>query len=253
MEEKRKIIKQNLDILHGRIKAACLRVGREPESVKLVASTKYVDTDVTRILLENGLTEFGENRLQDTEDKLVVMGDDNITWHMFGHLQRNKVKKALKLFKLIHSVESLRLATEINKEAIKLEKPARILIEFNVSGEDAKYGLPASEALPFLKELSVMEGLKVEGLMTMAPMIDDLEVCRPVFKGLKELSDKINDANIENIEMKYLSMGMTLDFEAAIEEGSNLIRVGTAIYKGIDMDFRYNLTDPAKRSSYSVH
>jgi len=253
MEEKRKIIKQNLDILHGRIKAACSRVGREPESVKLVASTKYVDTDVTRILLENGLTEFGENRLQDTEDKLVVMGDDNITWHMFGHLQRNKVKKALKLFKLIHSVESLRLATEINKEAVKLEKPARILIEFNVSGEDAKYGLPATEALPFLKELSVMEGLKVEGLMTMAPMIDDLEVCRPVFKGLKELSDKINDANIENIEMKYLSMGMTLDFEAAIEEGSNLIRVGTAIYKGIDMDFRYNLTDPEKRSSYSVH
>lgn len=252
-EDKQKIIKQNLEELYGRMKAASLRAGRDPESVKLVASTKYVDTEVTKILLDCGIKEFGENRLQDTEDKLEVLGDEHITWHMFGHLQRNKVKKALKLFELIHSVESLRLAKEINKEAIKLEKRAKILIEFNVSGEEAKYGLKPDEAIPFLKEISVMEGLQVEGLMTMAPMVADHEICRPVFKGLRELRDKINDSNIENVNMNYLSMGMTLDFEAAIEEGSNLIRVGTAIYKGIDMDFRYNLTDPTTRSSYSVH
>lgn len=235
------------------MKDACLRAERAPDSVKLVASTKYVDTDVTTILLENGIKEFGENRLQDTEDKIKVMGDENITWHMFGHLQRNKVKKALNLFELIHSVESMRLAKEINKEALKKEERAKILVEFNVSGEEAKYGLNPDEAIPFMKELSVMEGLQVEGLMTMAPMVEDQTICRPVFKGLREIRDKINDANIDNIQMNYLSMGMTLDFETAIEEGSNLIRVGTAIYKGIDMDFRYNLTDPTTRSSYSVH
>ncbi len=253
MEDKRDIIKQNLDLLYKRIKDACLRAEREPESVKLVASTKYVDVEVTKILMENGLIEFGENRLQDAEDKIEHIGDSSIVWHMFGHLQRNKVKKALKIFELIHSVETLRLAKEINKEAVKLEKRAKILVEINVSGEEAKYGLTPNDAIPFMKELNSMEGLQVEGLMTMAPMVDDHEVCRPVFKGLREMRDRINDLNLDNINMNCLSMGMTLDFEAAIEEGSNLIRVGTAIYKGIDMDFRYNLTDPTKRTEYSVH
>lgn len=252
MENEEGLIKQNLADLHKRIDAACSRVGREPESVKLVVSTKYVDTAITRILLENGLHEFGENRLQDAEEKIGQLNDDSISWHMFGHLQRNKVKKALKIFDLIHSVDSLRLAKEINKESVKLERRTRILIEINVSGEDAKYGIPPVEALPFLKELDTMEGLQVEGLMTMAPMVDDQEVCRPVFKGLRELRDKIAESGLKNVTMDCLSMGMTLDFEAAIEEGSNLVRVGTAIFKGIDMDFRYALTDPSKRTSYGV-
>ena len=252
MQKKREIIKQNLDNLYKRINDACLRSGRNSDSVKLVVSTKYVDTLVTKILLENGLKEFGENRLQDAEEKIKHIDDDSISWHMFGHLQRNKVKKAIKIFDLIHSVESLRLAKEINKESIKLGKRTRILVEVNVSGEEAKYGLSPNEVIPFMNELNAMEGLQVEGLMTMAPMVDDQEICRPFFKGLREMRDKINESGLENIKMNYLSMGMTLDFEAAIEEGSNLIRVGTAIYKGIDMDFRYNLTDPQKRSEYSV-
>ena len=252
MEKKREIIKQNLDKLYKRMDDACLRVGRDPKSVKLVVSTKYVDTCVTGILLENGLVEFGENRVQDAEEKIKTLDDGSITWHMFGHLQRNKVKKALKIFDLIHSVESLRLAKEINKEAVKLEKRAKILVEVNVSGEEAKYGLTPQEALSFIKEVSKMEGLQVEGLMTMAPMVEDQEVCRPIFKGLMGVRDEIESQGFDNINMNTLSMGMTLDFEAAIEEGSTLIRVGTAIYKGIDMDFRYNLTDPQTRSEYSV-
>lgn len=252
MERKREIIRQNLDNLHNRMKAASLRSGKDPKAVKLVVSTKYVDTTITKILLENGLNEFGENRLQDAEDKIKQLCNESVSWHMFGHLQRNKVKKALKIFDLIHSVESLRLAEEINKESAKLERRTRILAEVNVSGEDAKYGLRPEETIPFLKELNKMEGLQVEGLMTMAPMVEDQEICRPIFRGLRELRDKIEELGLENITMKYLSMGMTLDFEAAIEEGSNLVRVGTAIFKGIDMNFRYDLTDPKKRSEYSV-
>ncbi|MGR3319583.1 MAG: YggS family pyridoxal phosphate-dependent enzyme [Candidatus Anammoxibacter sp.] len=252
MTKSKELIKQNLEVLYKRIEAASLRSGRNPESVKLVVSTKYIDTPITRILLENGLNEFGENRLQDTEEKISQLGEETVSWHMFGHLQRNKVKKAIKIFDLIHSVESLRLAKEINKESVKLEKRTKILVEVNISGEETKYGLSPEETIPFMKELNVMEGLEVEGLMTMAPMVADQEICRPIFKGLKEFSDKIEEMGLENIKMKYLSMGMTLDFEAAIEEGSNLIRVGTAIFKGIDMDFRYNLTDPQKRSEYSA-
>lgn len=244
MEDKRKIIKQNLDNVYKRINDACSRSGRDPKSVKLVVSTKYVDTEVTKILLENGINEFGENRLQDTEEKIKHLGNKSIVWHMFGHLQRNKVKKALQLFDLIHSVESLRLAEEINKESLKLEKHTKILVEINVSGEEAKYGLTPEQAILFINEVRMMEGLRIEGLMTMAPMVDDQDVCRPVFKGLRELRDKIANENLENVNMDCLSMGMTLDFETAIEEGSTLLRIGTAIYKGIDMEFRYDLTEP---------
>lgn len=243
MEEKRRIIKQNLQLLYERINAACSKVGRHRESIKLVVSTKYVDASIMKILLENGINEFGENRVQDTEEKIPLLNGLPIIWHMFGHLQRNKVKIALQLFELIHSVESLRLATEINKESIKIGKRTRILVEVNVSGEETKYGLSTDQAIPFIKELNTMEGLQVEGLMTMAPIVEDQEICRPIFRNLKGLRDKIEDLNLDNIKMKYLSMGMTLDFEVAIEEGSNLIRIGTAIFKGLNTDFKYDLTE----------
>lgn len=249
MEEKRRIIRQNLQLLYERINAACLKVGRHRESVKLVVSTKYVDASIMKILLENGINEFGENRVQDTEEKIPLLNELPIIWHMFGHLQRNKVKMALQLFELIHSVESLRLAAEINKESIKLGKRTRILVEINVSGEETKYGLSPDQAIPFIKELNMMEGLQVEGLMTMAPIVEDQEICRPIFRDLKRLRDKIEDLNLDNINMKYLSMGMTLDFEVAIEEGSNLIRIGTAIFKGLNTDFKYDLTEIKKDES----
>jgi hypothetical protein len=228
-----KIIEQNLSDLQKRIDSACSRSIYKQESIELVISTKYVEADLVRILSELGISCIGENRLQATESKKEELSDLDLKWHMFGHLQRNKVKKAVRIFDLIHSVESVTLAKEINKESERLGKNTRILVEVNVSGEETKYGLSPEEAIPFLSEINNLEGIKVEGLMTMAPIVDDPEICRPMFKGLRELSERIRDENIQNIEMNILSMGMTQDFEVAIEEGANLVRVGSAVFKGI--------------------
>lgn len=228
-----KIIEKNLSELQKRIDSACSRSTYKQESVELVISTKYVEADIIRLLFELGISCIGENRLQDTESKREKLNDLDLKWHMFGHLQRNKVKKAVRIFDLIHSVESVTLAKEINKESEKLGKNTRILVEVNVSGEETKYGLSPEEAIPFLREINNLERIKVEGLMTMAPIVDDPEICRPMFKGLRELSEEIRDENILNVEMNILSMGMTQDFEVAIEEGANLVRVGSAVFKGI--------------------
>jgi pyridoxal phosphate enzyme (YggS family) len=228
-----KIIEKNLAELQERIDSACSSSIYNQESVELVISTKYVEADIIRTLSELGVTCIGENRLQDTERKKVELNDLDLKWHMFGHLQRNKVKKAVRIFDLIHSVESVTLAEELNKESEKLGKNTRILVEVNVSGEETKYGLSPEDAIPFLREINKLERIKVEGLMMMAPIVDDPEICRPMFKGLRELSEGIRGENIQNVEMNILSMGMTQDFEVAIEEGANLVRVGSAVFEGI--------------------
>ena len=228
-----KIIEKNLLELQERIESACSRSIYNQESVELIISTKYVDADIIRILSELGISCIGENRLQDTERKQEELYDLDLKWHMFGHLQRNKVKKAVSIFDLIHSVESVTLAKEINKESEKLGKNSRILVEVNVSGEETKYGLSPEETIPFLCEINNLESIKVEGLMTMMPIVDDPETCRPMFKELRELSERIRDENIQNVEMNILSMGMTQDFEVAIEEGANLVRIGSAVFEGI--------------------
>ena len=228
-----KIIEKNLTELQERIESACSRSIYNQESVELVISTKYVDADIIRILSELGVPCIGENQLQATERKKEELYDLDLRWHMFGHLQRNKVKKAVSIFDLIHSVESVTLAKEINKESEKLGKNSRILVEVNVSGEETKYGLSPEETIPFLCEINNLESIKVEGLMTMMPIVDDPETCRPMFKELRELSERIRDENIQNVEMNILSMGMTQDFEVAIEEGANLVRIGSAVFEGI--------------------
>ena len=228
-----KIIEKNLLELQERIESACSRSIYNQKSVELIISTKYVDAGIIRILSELGISCIGENRLQDTERKKEELNDLDLKWHMFGHLQRNKVKKAVRIFDLIHSVESVTLANEINKESEKLGKNTRILVEVNVSGEKTKYGLSPEETIHFLCEINSLERIKVEGLMTMAPIVDDPEICRSMFKGLRELSERIRDENIQNMEMNILSMGMTQDFEVAIEEGANLVRVGSAVFEGI--------------------
>lgn len=228
-----KIIERNLSELQERIESACSRSIYNQESVELVISTKYVDADIIRILFELGVPCIGENQLQATERKKEELNDLDLRWHMFGHLQRNKVEKAVRIFDLIHSVESVTLAKEINKESEKLGKNTRILVEINISGEETKYGLSPEETIPFLCEINNLESIKVEGLMTMAPIVDDPEICRPMFKGLRELSETISDENILDVEMNILSMGMTQDFEVAIEEGANLVRVGSAVFEGI--------------------
>ena len=228
-----KIIERNLTELQERIESACSRSIYNQESVELVISTKYVDADIIRILFELGVPCIGENQLQATERKKEGLNDLDLRWHMFGHLQRNKVKKAVRIFDLIHSVESVTLAKEINKESEKLGKNSRVLVEVNVSGEETKYGLSPEETIPFLCEINNLESIKVEGLMTMMPIVDDPETCRPMFKELRELSERIRDENIQNVEMNILSMGMTQDFEVAIEEGANLVRIGSAVFEGI--------------------
>ena len=228
-----KIVEKNLTELQERIESACSRSIYNQESVELVISTKYVDADIIRILSELGVPCIGENQLQATERKKEGLNDLDLRWHMFGHLQRNKVKKAVRIFDLIHSVESVTLAKEINKESEKLGKNTRVLVEVNVSGEETKYGLSPEETIPFLCEINNLESIKVEGLMTMMPIVDDPETCRPMFKELRELSERIRDENIQNVEMNILSMGMTQDFEVAIEEGANLVRIGSAVFEGI--------------------
>jgi hypothetical protein len=228
-----KIVEKNLTELQERIESACSRSIYNQESVELVISTKYVDADIIRILSKLGVPCIGENQLQATERKKEGLNDLDLRWHMFGHLQRNKVKKAVRIFDLIHSVESVTLAKEINKESEKLGKNTRVLVEVNVSGEETKYGLSPEETIPFLCEINNLESIKVEGLMTMMPIVDDPETCRPMFKELRELSERIRDENIQNVEMNILSMGMTQDFEVAIEEGANLVRIGSAVFEGI--------------------
>ncbi len=224
---------RNLKEVNSRIEAACKRCGRDPNDIKLVVSTKYVDHDIIRHLFELGIREVGENRVQDTQRKQEALKDLPLAWHMFGHLQRNKVKKALQLFELIHSVDSLRLAQEINDAALAMGKKAHILIEPNISQEPQKFGLKEEDVIPFLKELSSMKGLQVLGLMCMTPISEDPETSRPIFRRLREISEVIKQKNIENIHIRYLSMGMTQDFEVAVEEGSNLLRIGSIIFKNV--------------------
>ncbi len=236
-EQARETLSRNLQDIRSRIEAACTRAGRGPESIKLVLSTKYVDASVIRLLYGLGVSDMGENRVQDTQRKQELLSDLPIRWHMFGHLQRNKVKKALNFFELIHSVESPALAEEIDKTCRGTGKTTKILVEVNVSGEPQKYGLRPEDAVPFLEKISSLQGLQVLGLMTMTPLMDidnvDTELCRGIFRGLRQLSEDIEKKGIENIEMKYLSMGMTQDFEIAVEEGSNLLRIGSAVFRGI--------------------
>ena len=236
-EQTKEILRRNLNEIQSRIDAACLRSGRSPESIKLVLSTKYVDAGVIRLLYQLGISDVGENRVQDTQQKQELLSDLPIRWHMFGHLQRNKVKKALKLFELMHSVDSVALTEEISEASLGVGKRMKVLVEVNVSGEPQKYGLKPEETIPFLEKISPMQGLQVLGLMTMTPLMDidnvDTKLCRGIFRGLKQLSEDIEKSHIENIMMDYLSMGMTQDFEIAVEEGSNLLRIGSAVFRGI--------------------
>lgn len=222
-------IRENLRAVQARITEALERSGRGTEHVTLVTVTKMVGLAKIQEALEAGITHIGENRVQDAEPKITVLKDrSNITWHMIGHLQTNKAKRAVELFQIIHSIDSLRLAKEINKRALQYEKVMDILFEVNVSGETSKYGLSADELIPVIREVAQLEGISVKGLMTMAPFLAEPEETRPYFRKLRELFMMFKEKGIG--QMEYLSMGMTNDFEVAIEEGANIVRIGTAIF-----------------------
>ena len=219
----------NIQTLRERIAAAARRVGRPADSVKLLAVTKTVLPAAIRTAMEAGVTDFGENYVQEAREKIPVLGN-NARWHMIGHLQTNKAKYAVQLFDWIHSVDRLELAVELNRMLEKTGRAMNILIEVNVSGEETKNGVPADRALDLIKSIAPLKHLCVKGLMTMAPYSDNPENARPCFAALRKLQQDILREDIDGVEMTELSMGMTDDFEVAIEEGATIVRIGRAIF-----------------------
>jgi PLP dependent protein len=214
-------LRYNLERLEERVAQACKRAGRSADEVKIIAVTKTVDAPLIEAAYNLGLRHFGENRLQEAERKLPALShlQPPPVWHMIGHLQSNKVKSALELFDVIQSVDSLKLAENISGRA---RKKAAVLLQVNVAGEAAKSGFSLDEISPAFQEITKLEGISVSGLMTIAPIADNAEDLRPIFRRLRELRDEFH--------LEELSMGMTDDFEAAIEEGATMIRTGRAIF-----------------------
>ena len=222
-------ISANINKIRQRIAAAAGRVNRVPDDIKLLAVTKTVSPAAIMQAVDAGVTMLGENYIQEAKEKIAVI-EERIQWHMIGHLQTNKAKYAVNLFDYIHSVDRLELAGEINKRARMIGRKINILIEINVSGEKTKSGVPADEAVDLIKNVSLLENVSVKGLMTMAPYSANPENSRPYFSALKNLQKNIISEGIAGIQMNELSMGMTDDFEIAIEEGATIVRIGRAIF-----------------------
>ena len=222
-------IKNNLEVINEKIKKAALKANRNPQEIKLVAVTKTATIEQIKEAISAGVKIIGENKVQEGKEKYQILSAD-IEWHLVGHLQTNKVKYAIEIFDLIHSVDSIKLAKEIDRRSLQFGMITNVLVEVNVSGEETKYGIKSEEVEPFLKEISEFSRIKVRGLMTITPIAEDKEEVRPYFRKLRELFEKIKIKNIKNIRMDYLSMGMTEDFEVAIEEGANMVRIGRGIF-----------------------
>jgi pyridoxal phosphate enzyme (YggS family) len=222
-------VKDNLETINKKIKEAALKVNRDPQEIKLVAVTKTATLEQIKEAINEGVKIIGENKVQKATEKYQVLTTE-VKWHLIGHLQTNKVKYAVEIFDLIHSVDSIKLAKEIDKRSVQFKKIIDVLIEVNISGEETKYGYNPEKVEAFLKEISECSGIRVRGLMTIAPISKNKEEVRPYFRRLRELSERIRDKNIKNIKMDYLSMGMTDDFEIAIEEGANMVRIGRGIF-----------------------
>ena len=223
------MVAENLKLVEEKIQAACDKVGRSREDVTLIAVSKTKPVSMLQEAYDQGIRVFGENKVQELVDKYEVMPKD-IKWHMIGHLQRNKVKYIVDKVEMIHSVDSIRLAETIEKEAAKKNCIVNITVEVNVAQEDTKFGLKTEEVLPFIEEISKFKHIKACGLMTIAPYVPDAEQNRPIFAVLKQLLVDIAAKNIDNVNVSMLSMGMTNDYEVAIEEGATMVRVGTGIF-----------------------
>jgi len=223
------IIKNNLEIINEKIKKAALKANRNPQEIKLVAVTKTATIEQIKEAISEGVKIIGENKVQEAKEKYQILSAD-IEWHLVGHLQTNKVKYAIEIFDFIHSVDSIKLAKEIDRRSLQFGMMTNVLVEVNVSGEETKYGIKPEEVEPFLKEISEFSRTRVRGLMTIAPIAEDKEEVRPYFRKLRELFEKIKSKNIKNVKMDYLSMGMTEDFEVAVEEGANMVRIGRGIF-----------------------
>lgn len=224
------MIAQNVEILKNRIREACFRVGRKPEGVLLLGVTKTFGAEKVREAVEADLFDFGENYVQELNEKRAQLLDKQIRWHFIGHLQTNKVKYIAEYIHLIHSVDNEKLAEEIHKRAEKANRTIDILVEVHTTDEATKFGVLPSQTIELVKRISKYDRVRVQGLMTMGPFSDDPNDSRPSFQQVVDLKKQIEREGIENVEMRHLSMGMTHDFEVGIEEGATIIRIGTAIF-----------------------
>lgn len=223
-------IQSRLKRVKDRITEAALACGRDPKAVKLVAVSKTVPADRVSAAINAGVTDLGENYVQEAREKIEALGRETVSWHFIGHLQSNKAKYAVKLFDLIHSVDSLKLAKELDRRARALGKVQKVLVQVNISGEATKSGIETEQAMALVRQMARLDNLAICGLMTMPPHFNSPEKVRPYFRALKDLYDLIRTEAIRHVSMAELSMGMTGDFEAAIQEGATLVRIGTAIF-----------------------
>lgn len=223
------MIEENLKQVEENILAACKRAGRERSEVTLIAVGKTKPIDMLNEAFQCGCREFGENKVQEMTEKQEMMSDE-IHWHMIGHLQRNKVKYLAPYVSLIHSVDTYRLAEEISIHAQKNHRVIPVLIEINIAQEESKFGIAAEDTIELIRQIAELKGVKVKGLMTIAPYVKDPEENRQYFRQIKQLSVDIDSKNIDNVDMTILSMGMTGDYTVAIEEGATMVRVGTGIF-----------------------
>jgi len=222
-------IEENLKIVQKRIAEAALKTGRQPGDITLVAVTKTVASDQINQAIAGGVTVIGENRIQEAVQKHSGI-TGGVQWHLIGHLQSNKAKKAVEMFSLIHSVDSPDLAREIGRRALEANKVQEVLLEVNTSGEPQKYGFGLEEVSDALNGIKDIEGIKVMGLMTVGPLTEDDQRVRKAFRRLRIIFQEAAKLGLPNVQMKHLSMGMSGDFETAIEEGSNMVRIGSAIF-----------------------
>ena len=223
------MILDNIKQVEENIIKSCEKVGRDPKEVTLIAVSKTKPYTAIEEALPSGVLDYGENKVQELTEKYEILPKD-IRWHMIGHLQRNKVKYLVGKVELIHSVDSLRLANQIETEFAKKNEIANILIEVNMANEESKFGITSETTEQLVREISKLEHVRIKGLMTIAPYTDNPETNREYFRNMKKLSVDITEKNIDNVSMNVLSMGMTGDYQVAIEEGATMVRVGTGIF-----------------------
>lgn len=223
------MLKENLANVEKNIEQACKNTGRSRDEVTLIAVSKTKPVEMLQEIYDENIRDFGENKVQELCSKMGQLPSD-IRWHMIGHLQRNKVKYIVGKVELIHSVDTYRLAEEINIQAKKQNVIVPILVEVNIAHEESKFGISAEDAILLVEEISKLENIRIKGLMTIAPYVENPEDNRLYFRKIKQLSVDITNKNIDNVFMEILSMGMTGDYMVAIEEGATMVRVGTGIF-----------------------
>lgn len=225
-----KLLADNVQDVNEKIQQVCMKSNRNPEEIKVIAVTKYVDLEITKKILDLGLLHIGENRSEQGSAKYEAIGDKAI-WHFIGNLQTRKVKEIIGKFEYIHSLDRLSLAMEIDKRAKQQNIKVKCFVQVNVSGEESKSGVKPEDLTQFIKTIAEYDSIEVMGLMTMAPHYEESELTRPIFRRLKELLNIINESKILNYQIKELSMGMSNDYEVAIEEGATFVRLGSVLFE----------------------